>query len=288
MRKKQDAFSQFHPMINFLYFLFVIGAAVIIQHPVYVLTGCVSGAVYLICLQGRKGWRFLLGTLPLLLILTALNPLFNTAGSHILFYVFGRPYTGEALLYGSVIGGILVGTLLWFGCYQEVLTSDKFLYLFGTRIPALSLLLTMIFRLVPNFLRRGREIYAARTAVGKGEKNLKEGLSVMSALTSWALEGSIITSDSMASRGYGTGKRTGFHRYAWEIRDWVTAIFLILAIGFFFALGDTKAAFTPQFSCAPITIKTGIGLIAYAFIGFLPAILHSKEVLMWHIYKWKI
>lgn len=41
--------------------------------------------------------------LPMFLALTVVNPLFNTYGERVLFHVFGRPYTVEALLYGAAI-----------------------------------------------------------------------------------------------------------------------------------------------------------------------------------------
>ncbi len=38
----------------------------------------------------------------------------------------------------------------WFSCYNKVMTSDKFIYLFGRLIPALSLILSMALRFVPG------------------------------------------------------------------------------------------------------------------------------------------
>ena len=56
--------------------------------------------------------------------------------------------------------------MLWFGCYSEVLTSDKFTSLFGNWIPALSLLLVMVLRLIPEFMRKTKQIAADRSAIG--------------------------------------------------------------------------------------------------------------------------
>ena len=84
--------------------------------------------------------------------------------------------------------------MLWFGCYNEVMTSDRFLCLFGRAIPALSLLLVLVFRLIPRFFRQIRQISGARRSVGKGagdryRDKVADGLTVLSAMTSWALEG---------------------------------------------------------------------------------------------------
>ncbi len=107
--------------------------------------------------------------LPVFVALTVLNPLFNPRGEHVLFTIFGRPYyTGEALAYGGVIAGVFVVMMLWFGCYNRVMTSDKFMCLFGNWAPSLSLLLVMVFRLVPRFFRQTRQLIGARRSVGRG------------------------------------------------------------------------------------------------------------------------
>ena len=138
---RSDAFSKRHPAVNFAFFLGAICSAVIIQHPAYLAVGIVSGSCYYLLLHRRKGLRNILSMLPLFLVLTLINPLFNRYGERVLFWYFGRPYTWEALLYGMAISGIFLEMLLWFGCYNAVLTSDKFTSLFGNVIPALSLLL---------------------------------------------------------------------------------------------------------------------------------------------------
>lgn len=157
-----DAFSNRHPAVNFAFFLVVICCAAVIQHPAYLAVGILSGAVYYLMLHGSRGLRRIAGMLPIFLILSLLNPLFNTYGAHILFHLFGRPYTLEALLYGFAIGGTFLEMLLWFGCYNAVLTSDKFTALFGNLIPALSLLLVMVLRLIPSFLRKAAQLSGAQ------------------------------------------------------------------------------------------------------------------------------
>ena len=78
---KYDAFSKCHPAVNFLFFVGAIGCGVVIQHPVYLVAGIVTGAIYYLLLNGRKGWKTLLNLLPVFMILTVINPLFNTLGA---------------------------------------------------------------------------------------------------------------------------------------------------------------------------------------------------------------
>lgn len=277
---KQDAFSEYHPLTNFLYFFLAICFCAVIQHPIYLLAGIGGGAVYCLLLKGEKGGKLILGLIPVFVILSALNPLLNTYGNTVLFSVFGRPYTWEALLYGMVISGMLVGMLLWFSCYSAVLTSDKFVCLFGKLIPALSLLLVMVLRMIPNLARKGRQISDARESIGMGAGTAEgwkargiAGTRILSALTDYALEGSIVTADSMRARGYGSGRRTSFQIYRLGGRDFLTiALMLLLALGTLCS-GGTAAEFTPELRIDRLTWGFG----AYCVFLMIPPILHLTQ-----------
>lgn len=281
-----DAFSLCHPLTNFVFFLGAIGCAVVIQHPAYIAVSCACGAVYYILLQGRKGWSMVLGMVPIFVVLSAMNPLLNTYGERILFTIFGRPYTLEALYYGMAIAGIFVAMMLWFGCYSAVLTSDKFVCLFGSLIPALSLLLVMVLRMIPNLMRKAKQIIGARRSIGKGageksttREKLIDGGNVLSALTDWALEGSIVTADSMRARGYGCAKRTSFQIYRFTGRDWVLLTLELVLMILTLTAGGTEATYTPTLYIE----RCNWGLVAYAAYLLIPPVLYWKENIQWHI-----
>lgn len=287
---RSDAFSKRHPAVNFAFFVAVIVSVVLIQHPAYLLAGLVTGAVYYRLLQGRKGWKMILGTIPLFLVLTAINPLLNTYGDTVLFTYWGRPYTWEALLYGGAISLVFVNMLLWFGCYNAVLTSDKFTSLFGNVIPALSLLLVMVLRMIPNFIRKAKQITGARSSIGKGvteqdsvKAKLLEGMTALSALTSWALEGSVVTADSMRSRGYGYARRSSFMLYTMTGTDWTLLGLMAALLVPMLALADLHATFTPALDIAPLAGGNVAGLICYTAFLLLPTVLHTKEAIQWRI-----
>ena len=285
MLMKYDAFSKYHPLTNFIFFLGAIGFSVVIQHPLYLAASCIGAASYYLLLNGRKSWRLLLGMIPLFLLVALTNPLFNTYGETLLFTVFGRPYTLEALLYGMTLGGMLVVMMLWFGCYSVVLTSDKFVCLFGSLIPSLSMLLVMVLRMIPNLMRKTKILSGARKSIGKGvgeqstnREKLHDGLNILSALTDWALEGSIVTADSMRARGYGAAKRTSFQLYRLTIRDGILIGLMISLAVLTILPGGTTATFTPELYIAS---PTG-GLAAYSIYLMLPCAVHLKEAIQWH------
>ena len=291
---REDAFSKHHPAVNFLFFMGVIGASAMIQHPAYLLLGIVMSALYYLLLNGRKGCKTVWGMIPLFLLLTAINPLFNTLGDTSLFYLLGRPYTLEALRHGAAVASMFVVMLLWFGCYNKVLTSDKFTALFGNLIPSISLLLVMVFRMVPNLIRKAAQFTGARKAIGKGageksttKEKLNDGVTVLGALTSWALEGSIVTGDSMRSRGYGTAKRSSFMIYRMTAMDWLLLLLMLALLALVIVAactGQMMAEYTPEFNMAPLSW----GVIPYTLYLLIPSVLHIKEAIQWRISRSKI
>lgn len=288
---KTDAFSQYHPLTNFLFFCVVIVFSVVVRHPLYLLVSGIAAAVYYAILHGKKAWKFLTGMIPLCLIVAGVNPLFNTYGETVLFHIFGRPYTLEALLYGFIVGGMLVVMMLWFGSYSAVLTSDKFVCLFGGLAPSLSMLLVMVLRLIPSFMHKAKQISGARSAIGKGvregasnREKITGGMDVLSSLTDGALEGSIVTADSMRARGYGVTKRTSFQIYRISARDIVAIALIVLLTAVILIYGKTEAEFTPQIQIA----KPTWAIAAYGALMLLPCIIQAKESITWHFLRSKI
>ena len=233
----KDAFSGFHPSVNFAFFLTVLGMTMIIQHPVYLLISMVSGCVYLLYLQGRKGfYRQVVYLLPILGMMGVMNPMFNHEGITILRYLpNGNPVTLEAICFGIASALKMGASIVWFNCCNTVFTSDKIIYLFGRVIPSLSLLISMTLRFVPRFKNFLQSVLRTQRAMHKPEnkkEQLQQALSAFSATVSWAMEQSIVSADSMKSRGYGIGGRTAFSIYRFEKRDGaLLGILALLCIG---------------------------------------------------------
>lgn len=290
---KNAYIDRIHPAVCFGYFLTAIVLCMAIQHPVYLGVSILGALLLNMSLQGVTALKKALMYLPLALAVAVINPLVNTLGQTVLFSYWGRPYTLEALLYGAVVGGMLFSMLLWFSAYNAVLTDDKFSYLFGTLSPSLSLLLTTIFRMIPHLTRKLRQIMDARKCIGKSggdsaKEKLDSGVTAISVLTSWALEGGVTTADSMNSRGYGTGKRTCFHGYRFTLADGLlTAVLGIGCLGVLIGVfsGNAATEFIPAVHIAPV--HPGL-LGAYLVFLLTPTILNWKEDMIWHISRSKI
>lgn len=295
---RETAFEKMHPVVSFAFFIAAICFTVLVQHIAYLIAGLICACGLNITLRGKKAVKNVLKMLPLWAGLSLLNPVFNTLGSHVLFTYFGRSYTLEALYYGMAIAGMLVTMLEWFSAYNLVMTEDKFTYLFGTLAPSIALLFTTVLRMVPNLSRRAGQITGARRCIGMGgtenaeiKEKIAEGMTTLSVLTSLALEESIVTADSMNSRGYGTGKRSCYHSYRFTAEDIGAGIAILLLCGIAILLligGSGSAVYTPEMEIAPIAGKNLLGLAAYTLFLLIPTILNLKEEIQWHISRSKI
>jgi energy-coupling factor transport system permease protein len=127
---------------------------------------------------------------------------------------------------------MLIAVILWFSCYNAVMTSDKFVYLFGRIIPALSLVLSMTLRFVPKFAAQAKAVSEAQRCVGRDTRTgtllqrIKNGVTIISILVTWALENAIETADSMRGRGYGLPGRTAYSIYRFDERDRMALLWL--------------------------------------------------------------
>ena len=82
-----DSFSNFHPIVNFIYFLAVLIFSMFFMHPIFQIIALISAITYSIMIKGlRKGMRFnIIYMMPMLLFMAILNPLFNHEGVTIFF-----------------------------------------------------------------------------------------------------------------------------------------------------------------------------------------------------------
>lgn len=293
-----DVLSRCHPAVNFLFFAAAIVLTVVLFHPAYLLVSLLCGGAYYAVLRRARCIKTLGFLLIAMVLVAAVNPLFNTLGETTLFTLFGRPYTWQALCYGGCAGMMFAAVSLWFLCGGIVMTSDKFTSLFGAMIPAISLVLVMVLRLIPAYWRKGKQIAGARKCIGRSgagsrREKIQGGMDVLMSLSGWALEGSVITADSMRCRGYGApGKRTSFQIYRFTGRDrFITGLILAALAAAIYAAagGSARAAFIPAIAIAGVAgFRPILGLVSYAALLLIPTFYSIREAILWHSLRSKI
>ena len=107
-------------------------------------------AVILVCLfiyaLILKKAKTLLWALPLAVFMFILNPIFYHGGETVLFTLWGFNFTLEAIMNGLYSAMLILSTMLIFSVVGNVLSEEKFLYVFGRMFPKLALMISMIFK----------------------------------------------------------------------------------------------------------------------------------------------
>lgn len=287
-----NSFENYHPLVNFYYFAFVIVCSMFFMHPIFLIISLTSAFIYSVVLKGRRALKFnILYMLPLMLITALINPAFNHEGVTILFYLKGgNPITLESIVYGMVAATMFISVIVWFSCYNEIMTSDKFIYLWGRIIPSLSLIFSMVLRFVPKYKAQIKVISNAQKAIGrdvtKGNiiRRARNGIKILSIMVTWALENAIETADSMKARGYGLKGRTSFSNFKFSKRDKIV-LFLMIVLSLIVIIGVlmkvNRIRYFPRIKIARNTIFTIIVDISYFLFCVMPIILTVIDEIRW-------
>jgi len=292
-------FRNYHPLVNFIYFLAVIGLSMFLMHPVCLSISLVASFMGSVFAKGRRAALFgVLGILPLMIGTAILNPAFNHQGVTILSYLpDGNLLTLESIIYGVAAASMLGAVICWFSCYNYVMTDDKFMYLFGKIVPSLALVFSMILGFIPKFKRQFGDVVKAQRGAGV---DISQGslahrfkclIKIMSVMVSWMLESSVETSSSMKCRGYGLKKRTSFSIYSFTRRDFWSLGFIVSAVVYVVCGHMCEATY---FSYFPIMISGEMNVfsvsvfVVYFLLCMMPIGIEGKEWIKWRVMKSKI
>lgn len=283
--------------MNLAFFAAVLLFSMFNMHPVCLgisLVCSLSNALYL---SGRKAAMLSLKfLLPAALFIVIINPVLNHQGVTIIKYLpWGNPLTLESVVYGFASAAMLCAVVLWFSCWNRVMTSDKLMYLFGKISPSLSLVLSMALRFVPRFFAEMKQVRQAMNQMSGEKKSLtarfKGGLRVLSVMVSRSMEGSIETADSMKSRGYGLKGRTSFSLYHFTSKDLAVLLAVLLETAVLIAImlfGKLKFRYFPSIKGTVPDVFTVAFYLIYGALMLTPLILNVKEGLQWKRLQSKI
>ncbi len=290
------SFQSLHPSVLFVYFVAVIFITMFSSNPVLLAISFLCAVAFCgMLIGGKELLKSLAYSLVVMFLIAVTNPLFSHNGETLLFFLNDNPVTLEAILYGVNVSVMIMAVFYWFKCYHQVMTSDKFIYLFGKVIPKLSLLLSMTINFIPKFKRHFAEIDQAQKAMGMYATKsfvdkIRSKMRVLGILISWSLENSVETADSMCARGYGLKGRTSYSIFRWSKRDTLvsTVAFALLALVCWLIVGRADYSFYPTFGIIDLSLG-GWGLycsfLALCCIGIFMEI---KENLLWRYLTSKI
>lgn len=287
-----NEFKNYHPIVNFMYFAAVILFSMFLMNPIMLVISLVCAVSYAVVLNGARAVRFsLLYLLPMMIIAAAMNPLFNHAGVTVIAYFpNGNPLTLEAVVYGIAASVMIVTVICYFSVYNKIMTSDKFIYLFGRIIPSMSLVLSMSMRFVPRFKEQFVKITAAQKCIGRGITNgsiiqrVKNGITILSVMITYALENSIETADCMKSRGYGQRRRSSFSIYRFSGRDKTALLYTLILSAYVTVgtvLGATEYLYFPSIMVSELNAYSVSVFAVYFMLCAEPLFIEIMEAMRW-------
>ncbi len=286
----KNKFIYYHPISNIIFFLSVILITCLYMNPIIIGISFVGASIYLIWLKGFDSYvKSLLYLLIMALFIIIINPLFNHKGITSLYrFKNGNELTLESIIYGCFMALMVSALILWFQCYNKVMTSDKFIYLTGKIAPRLGLVLSMILRYVPLFKLRYTKVKQARETLLPNNSNgfyenakykIKTTADTVNAMIGWSMENSIETSDSMNARGYGRKDRSSYSIYTFRNRDRIYCGFMIVQMLLFIILvksGCVKYWYYPYFYISFKWEMVAIGSM-FTLVCIIPVLIDLKK-----------
>lgn len=287
-----DAFSKLNPAVSFVYFAFVLVFSMFIMNPVCLALSLVCSFANALYLNGIRAVRLSLKfLLPVMLLVALINPVFNHQGVTILgYFPWGNPLTLESVVYGIASAAMLSSVVLWFSVFNSVMTSDKFVWLFGRIIPSLSLMLSMALRFVPKLSQQFKAVRNAQKCIGRDIsdgsliRRINNGVRIVSIIISWSMENAVETADSMKSRGYGLKGRTSYSIFRFDRRDFAVLSAVILLGAAVVGLLITGAAGFDYFPSIRGNVTDLLSVSVFVCCGvimLIPIILNVREGLKW-------
>ena len=290
----QLGFKSVHPISAVVFFVFAFVLSMTASHPLLLAVSFITGLIYDIKLSGKKAVSFFLKIImPMICLITFFNGIFSHYGVTVLFKMpSGNNFTLEALVFGFVFSIRTASALLWLNSFNEIITSDKFIFLFGRISPKTALVISMVLRFIPLVRSQSEEIKKAEKGVGNlpTEKDfigkIRHGARRLSILISWTLEKGIDSSDSMKARGYGLHGRTSYNSYRFRFKDALFLVFtLVASVTFVFIGAMHKVIYNPIIDI-PMPDVLSLLLILFITLTFLmPTFYDLQEDRKWSISK---
>ncbi len=280
---KYSAFAVMHPWTNFIYIALVLVITMFTMNPVILAVSYVGSLVLGIYMQGSAFIKKnIMITILVVIFSVLIQPIFNHSGVTPLFYINDNMVCLENIIYGAVISLLLIAVIQWCSVAASYLSSEKMMYLFGSFIPSVGMIFSMILRMIPLMRKRYRQIHEAQMGLRGAEtkKGVFERIghftNEFSTLITWSLESSMETSMSMESRGYGLKGRTSFNRFRFTLKDALTIIIMVVcfAIAIIPIAGKKLSVYyLPMIYFTKFNIEGVLAVTAFAILTVIPMVI---------------
>lgn len=277
---KYSAFAVMHPWTNFIYITLVLVITMFTMNPVILAVSYAGSLALGIYLQGGSFIKKnIMISIPVIIFSVLIQPIFNHSGVTPVFYINDNMVCLENIIYGAVISLLLIAVIQWCSVAASYLSSEKMMYLFGSFIPSVGMIFSMILRMIPLMRKRYRQIHEAQMGLRGAEAKEKVFEKIghfaneFSTLITWSLESSMETSMSMESRGYGLKGRTSFNRFRFTLKDALTIIIMaacFAAVIIPIAGKKLSVYYLPMIYFTKFNIEGVLAVTAFAILTVIP------------------
>lgn len=220
-------YRDFHVVTTIILNLVLMILTMASNNPV-VLLGAGIICLTVIVSSGNAGdlKRGLIYFIPFSIVTMIINMLFSWEGKIILFYIFNKKFTLEALVFALILSIKLLIVIYIFRMLSIMIDSDRAVSYFSAKLPKSTLTLMIGFKLFPNMrIRLGniKEVYSIRGVDFEGKKlkdRLKGYIPVMTILLESSLEGAFDIGEAAYIRGFLSGKRSIYDKQKFRFPDY--------------------------------------------------------------------
>jgi energy-coupling factor transport system permease protein len=165
--------------------------------------------------------------IPFSLVTILINMIFVYEGRITLFYILGKRFTLESLIYASILSFKLLLIIYVFMILELMIDSDRAASYFSAKIPKTTLMMMIALKLFPNMKQRMsslRDVYYLRgvnfNADGLWEK-VKSNIPIMSILLENSLDGAFDIGEAAYVRGFLSKRRTIYDKQTLAAIDFI-------------------------------------------------------------------
>ncbi len=285
-----------NPLAVSTYFIVVALMGMFSLNPVIIILFFLGALLLYITSNYCKDKRVHIFAFIIILGCGLINPIFSHNGKTIIFVFNNNLITFESFIYGLFMGFMIAAAIYWFAIFSSIMTSDKVIYTVGKASPKLALTLSLSLRFIPLFIKKSNEVNLSQKAMGLYKDDtiiakIKGMSRVFSVMVTYIIEKTIITADSMASRGYGGEKRTSFSLFKFRLCDIIFSIvvFVLLSIMVISMATDSlDYSFYPELSKPNDDFFAILGYVSYGVLCTSSTVIEGVEKLKWHFLKSKI
>ena len=287
-------FQKCNPFVSLIYFIAVTTLAAVYNNPYHTAVTLICTVIMFIMCGGKR--KTALGFFVIFILTFIVNPIISKKGATPLLFIGNDPITLEAIVYGLNSASLIAAILFLFRCFTEMTDSEKLMYLLSPFSATAALTVSAVLRFTPLYARQAEQIAEQQTALGaQGGKSIpekiKHGGRVFSALSTWALENGIVTADSMACRGYGTGRRSFYTAYGFKKSDGLFLTFeLILIVSTVVPslFSSCTFGYYPDIVIPEMNALFLLSASSYALLVLLPLIFEITDRIKWKYLLQKI